>query len=167
MLRYRLVIPVMRSRHTPEYTARGVMVGTGIAMTPVVGIQMGIVFIVWLCARGLFGWRFSLIHGLIWTWISNVFTLLPLYYLFFVTGQVMFGRFEDLTGSAHFIEIWTRTFTADAGFAETLETWLRLLAIDWGLSMLVGSIPWAILSGWLAYIWSLALIRHRRARQQV
>jgi hypothetical protein len=76
---YRLLIPIKRARHAPEYGARGVMVGMAWAMTPLVGIQMYLVFMTWLIARRLFRWNFSLIIGLAWTWTTNVITLFPIY----------------------------------------------------------------------------------------
>ena len=50
-LRYRFVVPVKRSRHPPQYTARGVAVGLFWAMTPTVGIQMMFVLANWLVVR--------------------------------------------------------------------------------------------------------------------
>ncbi|MGY8991135.1 MAG: DUF2062 domain-containing protein, partial [Rhodospirillales bacterium] len=98
LIRYRLLIPLKRSAHSPEYTARGVMVGMVWAMTPTVGIQMGLVFGTWLFTRKFFKWDFSLINGMAWTWTTNVFTLIPIYYTFYITGQLMMGRFDDLSG---------------------------------------------------------------------
>ena len=62
--RYRLVIPILRSPHPPEYKARGVAVGTAWAMTPLVGIQMYLVFMTWLISKKVFKWNFSLPLGL-------------------------------------------------------------------------------------------------------
>ena len=43
----RLVVPLIRGQHAPEYTARGTMIGLGFAFTPLVGAQMPIVAAIW------------------------------------------------------------------------------------------------------------------------
>jgi len=165
MLRYRLVIPLKRSRHAPEHTARGVMVGVAWSMTPTVGIQMPIVFGTWVISRKLFNWDFHLLNGLAWTWLSNVFTLLPIYYLFFLTGQVMLGRFDDLTGYDGFLILMDGAQKVNLSDWDAMRGWLATILEGWGVSMLVGCVPWAVLSSWIAYIWSLAFVRKYRARQ--
>ena len=77
LARYRLVVPLRRSIHSPEHTARGVMVGMVWAMTPTVGLQMPLVFVTWLVARRLFRWDFSVVIGMVWTWTTNLVTLVP------------------------------------------------------------------------------------------
>ena len=101
--RFRLVIPLKRSVHSPEHIARGVAVGMAWALTPTVGIQMGFCFATWVIARRLFKWDFHLLVSLAWTWMTNFITLLPSYYLFFLTGQLLLGRFDDLSGYNEFI----------------------------------------------------------------
>ena len=44
LVRLKLVIPMIRSKNPPEITARGAMIGMAWAMTPLVGIQMYMVF---------------------------------------------------------------------------------------------------------------------------
>jgi uncharacterized protein (DUF2062 family) len=160
-----LVIPLKRGQKSPEHTARGVMIGVGWAMTPTVGIQMPLVFAHWFLSRRLFGWDFSLINGLAWTWLSNVFTLLPIYYLFFLTGQVMLGRLDDLTGYEGFLKLMDGASDVSLGDWEAICGWFEVIIEGWGVSMLVGCVPWAILSGWIAYIWSLAFVRNYRAKR--
>ena len=50
-LRYRLVIPVFRSPHSPEYTARGVANGVFWGLTPTVGLQTIEIVATWLIAQ--------------------------------------------------------------------------------------------------------------------
>jgi uncharacterized protein (DUF2062 family) len=160
-----LVIPLKRGQKSPEHTARGVMIGVGWAMTPTVGIQMPLVFAHWFLSRRLFGWDFSLINGLAWTWLSNVFTLLPIYYLFFLTGQVMLGRMDDLTGYEGFLKLMGGASDVSLGDWESMRGWFEVIIEGWGVSMLVGCVPWTIFSGWVAYIWSLAFVRNYRAKR--
>ena len=167
-MRYRLVIPLKRSRHPPEYTARGVAVGTFWALTPTVGVQMAVVVVHWWISRKFFRRDFSVVNAMAWTWITNVFTLLPFYYLFYVTGQFMMGA-EDVTGYRGFITLWDSTASSTdpegTALSELIQTWGALLLKDWFAAMALGSIPYAFVGGWLAWRWALAAIRaYRGAR---
>jgi uncharacterized protein (DUF2062 family) len=163
LARYRLVIPVLRSRHAPEHTARGVMVGLMWAMTPLVGIQMMLVLATWFVASRLFSWNFSLMLGLAWTWVTNAVTILPFYYAYYVTGQVMLGHWDDLTGFETFAALWTGTFTADIGFWDALTAYAVEVVAGWGLPLVVGSLPWVVVSGAGGYWVSLRISRRRQA----
>lgn len=166
MLRYRLQIPMMRSVHTPEYTARGVMIGIVWAMTPFFGIQMLLVLLTWLILSRLCRWDFSLINALAWVWVTNVFTVVPVFYVFYITGQMMLGNFGELSGYQNFKTLFTVLENEDLGFWMLVLEWLKTLASDIGWPLLIGSIPWAIASGWLAYELSLKfIIRYRRDRE--
>jgi uncharacterized protein (DUF2062 family) len=164
-MRYRLVIPIQRSVHPPEHTARGVAVGLAWGLTPTVGVQMIFVFVCWVLGRRLFKWDFSLIIALAWTWTTNVITLFPCYYLFYMTGQVMLGRFDDLAGYGEFMKLWGSNVAAESelGYWEWLWTYTVLLIKGWGLPMLIGCLPWATLGAWVGYFWSLRFVRRYRA----
>lgn len=165
LLRFRLVVPMLRSRHTPEYTARGVMVGLIWAFTPSVGLQMPLVFGTWLVCKRVLSWDFSLIQGLAWTWVTNAFTLLPCYYVFFLTGQVMLGKWSDLSGYQTFIRFFQSAFSPDMSLGESLRAMSRILLLDWGVAMALGSLPWAAFMGWLGYRLSLRFVcAYRDAR---
>ena len=166
LVKYRLLIPLKRSRHTPEYSARGTAVGLAWAFTPTVGIQMPVVFATWLIARRLFRWDFSLILGLAWTWTTNVFTALPCYYVFYVTGRVLLGRWDQVSGYRHFLDLWQRFFAADQTLEQQVVAMFDVVIKDWGLAMWVGCIPWSALTAFLGYRWSLKFIQaYRRARE--
>ena len=101
-------------------------------------------------------------NGLAWTWLSNIFTLPPLYYLFIITGQFMLGRFDDLAGYEAFLKLidgWQNVSLSDW---EATSGWFSTILKGPGAAMIVGCIPWAILSGWVSYIWSLAFVRRYR-----
>jgi uncharacterized protein (DUF2062 family) len=143
------------------------MVGMIWAMTPTVGIQMPLVFITWLISKKFFNWDFSVINGMAWTWTTNVFTLIPIYYTFYSTGQMMLGRHGDLTGYDSFNKLWEMAFDPNIGFWDTTVMWFDTLIRGWGVPMLVGSLPWAAFSGWLAYVLSLRfVISYRQRRMQ-
>ena len=151
LIRLRLFIPMMRGAHRPEFTARGVATGVFWAMTPTFGIQMGLVFAHWVAARRLFSWDFSLINGLAWTWITNAFTILPAYYLFYITGQLMLGESGNISGYETFTTGFAAAIDPQAGFFTQIGQGFMALLTDLGWPLLVGSIPWAILSTIIAY----------------
>ena len=168
-LRYRFVVPVMRSRHPPQYTARGVAVGLFWAMTPTVGIQMMFVLAHWLIVRRFARrWDFNVIHAMAWTWVTNFATVLPSYYLFYVTGQVLLGRWDDLTGYEGFIKLWDASTAPQTttdylpGAVSEPSVYFDVIVAGWGLAMLVGCPPYAVVAAWIGYVWSLKLVVARR-----
>ena len=166
LCRYRLIIPLKRSRHPPEYTARGVAVGLFWAFTPLVGIQMLLVLATWIPVRGRRRWDFSLIVALAWTWITNVATLFPIYYVFYVTGQLILGRWHDLSGYQAFVHVWHEAFGGEHGIVESLRIFAMLVARVQGLAMAVGWIPHALFFGWLGHRWTARYLHHRRTKKR-
>ena len=161
--RYRLIIPLLRSPHPPKYKALGVSVGVAWAMTPLVGIQMWLVFMTWLLFKKVFRRDFSLVLGLAYTWITNVFTMIPIYYGFYVTGQIMMNRpitsYSDLKGTME------KVFFADYTLWEKVVTSCKLLLEDWGLGMGVGCLPWAFVCGVGSYYLTMRYERLRSERR--
>ncbi len=148
-IRYRLVTPMLRARHPAEYSARAVLVA------------------VWLVARR-FNWGFNVVVAALWTFISNPLTTAPMFYGFYVTGQVMMGHWDDLSGFERFVNL-SRDLVADQqGLWDQIKMISRLLFLDWAVAMWVGFIPWALLCGWLGYRWSLKVVnayRHLREKR--
>ena len=66
--------------------ARGVAIGLFIGLTPTVGIQTLLMLIGCIALRGYFPAAFAV------SWISNPFTLFPLYWLFHWIGEIIFGH---------------------------------------------------------------------------
>ena len=122
-------------------------------MTPTVGIQMIFVLGTWFLTRRLLRWDFNIIAACAWTWVSNVLTLLPLYYLFYQTGQVMLGRFDDLMGYDGF---------ASGGFDD-----IGTIFSQWGVPLILGSLPWMLLSAWGGYYIGLIYARRRLSLRQL
>ncbi len=165
LLKKKLIIPLLRSPHSAEYKAKGVGVGLAWAMTPLVGIQMWLVFMTWIIAKKVFRWHFSLALGMAWTWITNVFTLPPIYYLFYVTGQLLRGNFSSIGGYQNLKEIIEKTFLSDLSFIEQWLLFFKLLLQDWGISMMIGCIPFAIFFGFLGYRMTLTFEQKRLKRK--
>ncbi len=170
-MRLRLIIPVLRSPEAAEYTARGVFIGLLVALTPTVGLQMVIVAGVWAIVRVLRpSWDFNVVIGMIWTWLTNVFTAPPIYYAFLVTGEGMLGRWGETGGYAIFQERLVKLLQTDVTFLESLLVYVVGIFEAWGMPMMIGCVPWAIGGAFLGYWWSLRLIyrfQNRRQRQDI
>ncbi|MGD9869072.1 MAG: DUF2062 domain-containing protein [Hyphomicrobiales bacterium] len=166
VLRYRLQIPIKRSTHSPEHIARGVMVGTVWAASPLFGAQMLMVFLTWLGGRKLFNWDFSLINGLAWTWTTNVFTVVPFYYFCYATGHMLLGQSGDISGYNTFEAVFA-SFTQDD---QTLyDSMMLLFGSLWhkvGLPLFAGCLIWSVILGWVAYKLTYGfVIRYREHRE--
>lgn len=166
MVRLKLVVPLLRSPHPPEYKARGVAVGLAWAMTPLVGIQMWAVFMTWLIAKKVFKWSFSLPLGIAWTWVTNVFTMIPCYYIFYVTGQIMRWQVDSISGYSLLSENLKKVFLSEAGFVEQWKEFFIFIAKDFGISMLIGCIPWAIAGTFFGYYLTMRFERKRAERKK-
>lgn len=165
LARHRLIVPLKRSPHPPEHSARGILIGLVWGLTPTVGIQIIGVSLTWLVARRLFGWNFSYLIAVAWTVVTNPLTLLPLYYVFYVTGELMVGGGGGLGGYQAFVGLWDRTFAPDTTWSEEVATYFSVIVGDWGLRLFLGSIPYAALAAAIGYWWGLRfVVRYRRAR---
>ena len=162
LLKKKLVVPIMRSPHPPEHTALGVAIGTMWAMTPLVGIQMWLVSMTWLFYRKVLKTSFSLPLGLAFTWITNVFTMVPVYYVFYVTGQMILGNWDSISGYSHLKHIIDRTFLSDLSFIEEWLLFFKLLLQDWGLAMIIGCLPWMVFGYWLGNKLTLQFLKNYR-----
>ena len=166
-MRLRLIIPVLRSPEAAEYTARGVFIGLLVALTPTVGLQMVIVAVVWAMVRVVRpSWDFNVVIGMIWTWLTNVFTAPPIYYAFLVTGEGMLGRWGETGGYAIFQQRLVKLLQTDVTFLESLLIYVVGIFEAWGMPMMIGCVPWAIGGAFLGYWWSLRLIHQFQNRHQ-
>lgn len=164
LIQHRLIVPLKRSPHSPEHSARGVGVGIFWAFTPLIGIQMYIVFACWLLTRRSERFRFNLIIALAWTWVTNVFTMLPVYYVFYITGQVlMFSGNVDL-GYGTFVSEWETALANSEGIFGTVVAGSEVLFRSQGLPLSIGCLPYAIGLSWMGYRWTLRFVNRRRAR---
>lgn len=159
MVVYRLIVPMKRSTSSPELVARGTAVGLAWAMTPLVGIQMTLVAITWAFCKKVLKWDFSLPLGLAWTWVTNVVTLPPIYYGFYVTGQIMRGKWENISGYEGLRRVINQTFLGELSFKEQWGLIFDLFVKDWGFSMCVGCLPWAVVFGFGGYYVTMRFMR--------
>ena len=169
MMRLRLVIPMVRSRQPPENTARAVAVGLLWAFTPTFGIQMALAVTHWYIARTFFRRDFNVVVAMAWTWVTNLFTVPPAYYMFFITGQIALGRWDDLSGYESFQKFWDTAMGATGGDPTSIDAWKTYFSViieGWVLALLVGSIPYAALGYVIGYHWTLRIVRRWRFRRQ-
>ena len=168
VVKYKLVIPIKRSKHPPEFTARGVAIGIAWALTPSIGIQMVFCFITWLVAKKIFKWDFSVLIAMAWTWTTNVVTAIPCFYLFFVTGQIILKGFEDLSGYEQFSRQWDAMVRqgSEMSYFESLWKEMSIAAEVWGVPLLIGCLPWSVFGGLSGYYLSLRFIRRHRVAKQ-
>lgn len=165
LAKFRLLIPLLRSPKPPEYKAKGVAVGLAWAMTPLIGIQMWLVFMTWVIWKRISPKGFSLPLGLAWTWTTNVFTMVPTYYVFYVTGQLMQGHFDSISGYDQLQSIIADTFLAEYTFWEQWGMFFKLLLKDWGMSMAIGCLPWAVAGYACGYYFTLTFENARLKRK--
>jgi len=157
LVRYRLLIPVLRSAHGPEYTARGVANGVFWGLTPTVGFQSLEILATWSIGR-LAGRESSLLQAMIWVWVNNPVTMIPMYYVFYLTGLRMVGQAGSGAGYDAFVQIW-------AGNAQ-LDWSARLLGIfrAIGVPIFAGCVPYATIGAAVSYWWALGVVRKRKLR---
>ncbi len=160
---------MVRSRQPPENTARAVAVGLFWAFTPTFGIQMALSAVHWYIARKFFNRDFSVVVAMAWTWVTNLFTLPIAYYTFFLTGQILLGRWNDLSGYESFQTFWVTAMGETGGDPTSLaawETYFSVIVEGWGLALLVGSLPLAFIGYFVGYYWTLRIVRRWRAIRQ-
>ena len=168
ILKYRLLIPILRSNAPPVETARGVAVGLVSAMNPFVGIQMVLVGAFWTLQK-LFlpHWKFNLIAALAWTWVTNIFTVPIVYYIFLITGRLMLGRWKELLGFDEFAQRLEKILSiGGGGVTAAWDITIAMIAL-WGIPLFIGCIPWAIISGLIGYYWTLSYKEGRRRRRSI
>ncbi|MFQ5734439.1 MAG: DUF2062 domain-containing protein [Planctomycetaceae bacterium] len=142
---------------THHSIAMGTTVGMFIGMTPTVGIQMIIVVIVAFCTKRVF--QFNRVAALITVYISNPVTMVPIYYMDYKVGTILFGG--DKTA-----EDFHRILKYD-GFAGWWETIVELF-VGIGLPLIVGSLVVAAVCSAVTYPgmrWMLKRF-HRRLRHE-
>ncbi|MFK7820402.1 MAG: DUF2062 domain-containing protein [Planctomycetaceae bacterium] len=135
--------------------ALGTAIGTGIGMSPTVGIQMIIVMLVAMITRPFF--HFNRMAGVLAVYISNPVTAVPIYYFlywvgtFFVEGKVAREDFEKILEYDSF-EGWWNAITG--------------LFVDIGTPLLIGTAIVAPISGLIAYPVMRVLLYWFRGKHQ-
>lgn len=166
LLYYKLVIPIHREKDSPRLIAYSVAIGLFVGFTPSVGFQMPLLAVIWWIALKLFRFHFSLLIAIAWSWISNGATMIPLYYLFYMTGRLILPSSEDEFSFADFSSYISENLGEDASMSESLNFLGDLIGLV-GESLLIGCLPWAFGLGALGYWLSLrAALSYQALRQE-
>jgi uncharacterized protein (DUF2062 family) len=130
-------------------------------------IQLLAVVVTWIVARRVFKWEFGLMIAILWTGVTNVLTAAPIYYTFYVTGQIMLGQWHGLPTYRDFLAQWHEAVSPDLDWINQAIAAAKLVFADWGLTVLLGSLPFSIAAGWLGYHLTYRfVVRYRRARAE-
>ncbi len=167
--RRRLVAPMFSSKRPPEYAARGVGIGLLFAFTPLVGAQILIVLAFWSFVRSFAPkYDFNVIVAMAWVWITNVFTIGPVYYGFVKTGQFMLARWDEPLGYNAFTSRLDALMAGDPTVSWWESVWYGTISLldTFGLPLFIGCIPWAIGFGWFGYVWAHRFVKRRHERRE-
>ena len=160
-IREKFINPVLHSRAPVSEVSIGVAVGIFMGFTPTVGVQMYLVAIVWTIYRYIFRRNFALPVGVAMVWISNPLTMVPMYYLFLITGYMMFDVQHGLSYQ-HFAESIGR-ISQTGDLMDKISEGTSFLLVELGWPMVVGSfvyaVPFSIIS---FYITKYLVTKHRK-----
>ena len=84
-----------------------------------------------------------------------------------MTGQILLGRSDDLSGYGEFEKLLASRVADDAAMGYLESIWAHTVALfeGWGLPLVIGCLPWSFLGAWAGYVWSLRFITGHRAKK--
>ena len=166
IIKEKFINPVLHSTAPVPEVSLGVAVGVFLGLTPTVGVQMYLVAMVWTIYRYIFKKHFSLPVGVAMVWISNPFTMVPLYYIFLLTGYWLLGTKNVLS-----YEIFTEKLSLISEKDETSQMIIegtQFLLIDLGWPMIVGSILYAFFGFVISYFIAFSILTsHRKSKARL
>ena len=163
LIKEKLINPVLHSTAPVKEVSLGVAVGVFLGLTPTVGVQMYLVALIWSIYRYIFCRHFNLPVGVAMVWISNPLTMVPLYYLFLVTG---YWLLETQNGISY--ELFTEYLghiSSKEGTWEMIVAGARFLLIDLGWPMIIGSLVYAVPGFVISYFMTERIVTsHRKGK---
>ena len=126
------------------YSARAVMVGVFVGMTPTVGIQIPLIILIWGISNKYLGWTFPLAVAISLSFISNPVTMLPLYFAFYNVGSFLLNKEMSYQNINQLLSFF------DPSISSVIDL-MTFLVQDVGATILVGSLPCAIIFGFGGY----------------
>lgn len=120
-------------------------IGVFWGLTPTIGLQTFEILATWLVMKRWLARDSSLVQAMVWVWVNNPLTVLPMYYAFYVTGLWLTGRKR--------VGVDYESFDISG-----------LSIGNVGVPMLVGCLPYAVAGALLSYRWTMLVVRRRRAR---
>ncbi|MGK0288596.1 MAG: hypothetical protein ACI86H_000005 [bacterium] len=167
-----LIDPVLNSMSPVSEVAWGAAIGMWWGLTPTVGIQMYIVFCVWILCKYLFKFKFDLIVGTAMVWLSNPLTMFFMYYGFLVTGlyigQIFGFHWESVTWESFNQSLNLILDNPNLNSIEKSWEACKYLLYDLGIPMLFGSLFYAFPGSIFTYVtvkYFLTKNRQRKARK--
>lgn len=169
ILRERWLQPYLRSQNTPHRAALGTGLGIFVGLLPLVGIQTYLVILLWAIGRYLLRIHLSLPVAVAMVWITNPFSLPPLFYLYYLIGTSLLWIFPiDAPSLLTTLAIWQGSLGRGVEAGSLWAVWLERMGIrlllEYGWPVLLGSLVCAIPAALLSYAISFVILRHYRMR---
>tara|TARA_B100000945_G_scaffold281867_1_gene249862 strand:+ start:708 stop:1277 length:570 start_codon:yes stop_codon:yes gene_type:complete len=165
-IREKFINPVLHSRAPVPEVSLGVAVGIFMGFTPTVGVQMYLVAFVWTIYRYVFGRHFTLPIGVAMVWISNPFTMVPMYYVFLITGYIFFDVQHGLSYQ-HFAESLSK-ISQTGDMMDNIAEGTRFLLVELGWPMVIGSFVYAVPFSIISYYLTKYLVTsHRKSNARL
>lgn len=150
----KILKPMVRQYRNPHFLARSTGIGMGLAFAPFPG-QIPVVGLMWLITKRS-KWRFSLAIAIAWTFISNVFTNLPLFYLYYRTGEIIRNQANTLSYQG-----------LKNIFDSSLFSGIKYISTELGYSIVIGSLVYMLIFGLLGYFIGYLLALGNKANSDI
>lgn len=165
----KVIKPIVISVSPIREVALGMGIGMFVGLTPTVGIQMWIVFLIWLFAKYALNKRFDVIIGSAIVWISNPFTVIFIYYGFLKTGLLIFKILRipaiELSYQVFYDQFSSILESSSGSFIDVVVKGTTFLLIDLGFPMLIGSLVYAIPLSIISYFLTKKLLLQYRIQK--
>lgn len=165
----RLIQPIITSVSPVNEVALGTAIGIFVGLTPTVGIQMWIVFMIWLFCKYILKIRFDLVISTALVWISNPITMFFLYYGFLVTGYSVLSLLGmsqlELSYSMFNSQFSQIINSSKSSTIEAIINGTRFLLFDLGYPMMLGSMVYAAPSSILSFVIIRKTLKNYRMRK--
>jgi uncharacterized protein (DUF2062 family) len=155
-----LVQPLILSKHPPWYDARGVALGLFVGLAIPIGGHLVTLALLRIALR------FHFLVAFAFSAVNNPFTMIPLYYGYYLLGALMLGKtagidyelfgrvMHPVMGSSYFWE-------ALAGFGQLSKE----ILVNWSVAAVVVSLPVAVVGYMVTY--GIQRARIRRAAEKM
>lgn len=150
----RVLRPISRLELSPTHVANTMCVGLGVGLIAPPGVQLAVVGVIWGVGRFV-GLRFNLAVACVLTLITNPFTFVPIYTMYFGVGCWM-----TTCGAGNFqVESLLQTFQDEGTMAVLRQSGYFMLLI------LLGGLPFSVSGGIFGYYFGRTVgrrLQHRR-----
>lgn len=152
----RFVQPFLTSSNPPWFDARGAAVGLLIGFAVPVGAQFATLGLTRLV------FRFNLLIAFVTSWVSNPFTMLPTYYVYYYVGSMLLGLdpVMDFSGLKAFL----KPLVQSEHFWESFQAFLAL-SRDFMGRWFAGAALFTVIGTPLGYVISYRLLKNRCLRR--